>query len=203
MLRMNRASSFHFGFIFPVSFFQNAALLAVPGLLASPALMPIFFSKRVTTPTRIWYPFVSFFHFFFVPFSHAPSLSLSSVRRSFLLLFVRTSCVRACLRAYLGPCVGAYSLTDSHKLAPRLVGVLVPLVIVAGNTAERGGPTSESYVTAATTTTATIHTRQSVRIAQWLLGEGLVSPVALEATLRFPLVLVTPVKFSFTCILTW
>lgn len=72
-------------------------------------------------------------------------------------------------------------------------------MIIAGNTAKSGGPTSESYVTAATTTTATIHTRQSVRIAQWLLGEGLVSPVALEATLRFPLVLVTPVKFSFTC----
>jgi len=71
-------------------------------------------------------------------------------------------------------------------------------VIIAGNTAECAGSTSESYVTA-TTTTATIYTRQSICIAQWLLGEGLVSPIALEATLRFPLVLVTPVKFSFTC----
>lgn len=71
-------------------------------------------------------------------------------------------------------------------------------MIVVGNTAERGLPAAESDVTA-TTTTTTVHTRQSVRIAQWLLGEGLVSPIALEATLRFPLVLVTPVKFSFTC----
>ncbi|KYM76757.1 hypothetical protein ALC53_12853 [Atta colombica] len=86
----------------------------------------------------------------------------------------------------------------TEKLAPRLVRVLIPFVIVAGNTAECAGSTSESYVTA-TTTTATIYTRQSICIAQWLLGKGLVSPIALEATLRFPLVLVTPVKFSFTC----
>lgn len=108
------------------------------------------------------------------------------------------SSVRTCVRACLLACVRACSLTGLQKLAPRLVGILIPFVIVAGNTAERSGSASESYVTA-TTTTATIHTRQSVRIAQWLLGEGLVSPVALEATLRFPLVLVTPVKFSFTC----
>lgn len=96
------------------------------------------------------------------------------------------------------------SLTGLQKLAPRLVRVLIPFVIVAGNTAECAGSTSESYVTA-TTTTATIYTRQSICIAQWLLGKGLVSPIALEATLRFPLVLVTPVKFSFTCckILRW
>lgn len=100
--------------------------------------------------------------------------------------------------AFVRTCVCFSSLTGLQKLAPRLVGVLIPFVIVAGNTAERAGSASETYVTA-TTTTATIHTRQSVRIAQWLLGEGLVSPVALEATLRFPLVLVTPVKFSFTC----
>lgn len=87
------------------------------------------------------------------------------------------------------------SLTGLQKLAPWLVRILIPFVIVAGNTA---GSTSESYVTA-TTTTATIYTRQSICIAQWLLGEGLVSPIALEATLRFPLILVTPVKFSFTC----
>lgn len=57
-------------------------------------------------------------------------------------------------------------------------------MIVVGNTGERGLSAAESDVTTATTTaTTTVHTRQSVRIAQWLLGEGLVSPVALEATL--------------------
>jgi hypothetical protein len=34
-----------------------------------------------------------------------------------------------------------------------------------------------------------------------LLGEGQVPPAALEATFRFPLVLVTPVKLSLTCCL--
>lgn len=90
------------------------------------------------------------------------------------------------------------SLTRLQKLAPWLIRVLIPFVIIAGNTTECAGPTSESYVTA-TTTAATIYTRQSICIAQRLLGEGLVSPIALEATFRFPLVLVTPVKFSFTC----
>lgn len=91
-----------------------------------------------------------------------------------------------------------FFITSLQKLAPWLVRVLIPFVIITRSTAERAGSISKIYVTA-TTTTATIHTRQSVCIAQWLLGEGLVSPVALEATLRFPLVLVTPVKFSFTC----
>lgn len=119
---------------------------------------------------------VVFFCFCFV----LPFLALS-INHAFC------SCVRICFS----------SLTGLQKLAPRLVGVLIPFVIIARNT-KRAGSASETYVTA-TTTTATIHTRQSVCVAQWLLGEGLVSPVALEATFRFPLVLVTPVKFSFTC----
>lgn len=92
------------------------------------------------------------------------------------------------------------SLTAWLKLAPRLIRVLIPFVIVIRRGCYRGlHPIGESHDATATTARATVHTRQSVRIAQWLLGEGLVSPAALEATLRFPLVLVTPVKLSLTC----
>jgi len=142
----------------------------------------------------------------FLPFEFLPSLPLSLSlslytfhQSDFILffplfyyfLFLTSFIMHSFVRIFS-------SLTGLQKLAPRLIRVLIPFVIIAGNTAECAGSTSESYVTA-TTTTATIYTRQSICIAQWLLGEGLVSPIALEATLRFPLVLVTPVKFSFTC----
>lgn len=90
-----------------------------------------------------------------------------------------------------------------------MVRVLIPFVLVTtscrpcrysrsvteSHSAQAPAPTP----TTAATATATVHTRQSARIAQWLLGEWLVAPAALEATLRFPLVLVTPVKLSLTC----
>ena len=80
-----------------------------------------------------------------------------------------------------GPSVPT-SLASTHwYLAPGLVCVLVPLLVPARIIA------------------AAIHACQPVRIAQRLLGEGLIPPAALVATFRFPLVLVTPVKLAFTC----